>query len=72
MTILRIKKVWYVKTKVGSFTFISLENAIDFAIRNARFCQFFSVPIATSLQASGYRVLSPSRKGDTKERIKLL
>lgn len=36
MTILRIKKVWYVKTKVGCFSFISLENAINFAIKNAR------------------------------------
>ena len=36
MTILRIKKMWYVKINVGIFTFIDINNAIDFAIKNAR------------------------------------
>lgn len=36
MTISRKKNVWYVKLKIGLFSFICLENAIDFAIRNAR------------------------------------
>lgn len=35
MTIQRQNKIWYVKTKVGIFSFILLENAIDFAIKNA-------------------------------------
>jgi hypothetical protein len=36
MTIFRVKKVWYVKTKVGTFLFTELNNAIIFAIKSAR------------------------------------
>jgi hypothetical protein len=36
MTITRIKNVWYVKLKIGTFLFTDLQNAVEFAIKNAK------------------------------------